>query len=383
MAAVIGRSPATALVNITLLLSLFFYCINTRVRKSWVFFVVYSFIAFLIGFTILVHPEYSSWYTHSQYGITKQFLDLGSSIWAFLIIGLYEDEERLLHDLKIIAALVFLAYMTKFFGAMQRGYWILGTSGRHASYDMEFGFRILFATVFWGALGLYKNKKYLILYFVGIIIILMGGSRASFIWALLLFIANIPFMYAGSSVRKKRLAIISSILSIPFIVTFFRYSKQIVKLTASGLRLLGLSSRTIGFMSRGALMEENGRDIIFRMAIDLIKTGGPFGHGFYGDRLYIGQRFYWGYSHNIFLELLVTFGYVGGSVLIIALIVGCYKLYQKSYTSTKKVIFLTFFVNSFKLFLSNSFWYESSFWALLALMFFWERKKTNTEIQSS
>ena len=167
MAAVIGRSPATVIVNITLLLSLVIYCVNTHVRKTWVFLVVYSLIALLIGFTILIHPEYSSWYTHSQYGITKQFLDLGSSIWAFLIIGLYEDEEWLLHDLKIIAALVFLAYMTKFFGAMHRGYWILGTSGRHAAYDMEFGFRILFSTVFWGALGLYKNRKYLFLYFLG------------------------------------------------------------------------------------------------------------------------------------------------------------------------------------------------------------------------
>ena len=373
MAALIGRNAATILVNTILLMLFVVYCLYTHIPHSATYFFVYSVIALLMLFTILIHPEYSSWYTHTQYGIRNQFLELGSGIWAFLIIGLYRDEERLLRDLKIIAALVFLAYITKFIGAMARGYWVV--NGRRATYDMAFGFRILFCTAFWGAMGLLKDKRYLYLYFAGLLIILLGGSRGAFVWAVALPIANIPFRYSSMTSNQKKGTLLAVLLFIPFAIAILRYTDEILMLFASGLRRLGLSSRTILSMARGTMSEENGRDIIFRMARNLIKTGGPFGRGFYGDRITIGQRFYWGYSHDIFLELFVSFGYVGGTILSAALIIGCIKLYKSVFNSTRKVIFLTFFVNSLQLILSNSFWYESSFWALLALMAFWKREQ--------
>lgn len=379
MAAVISRSAADLLVNLVLIILLLYYGVRTHLPITGKIFIVYFLIGALMVTTILIHPEYISWYTHKQYGITEQFLDMGSGIWAFLIIALYKDDERLLRDLKIVTALVFLAYITKFVGAMARGYWIVGSSRRHASYDMEFGFRILFATGFWGVYGMLKNKRYLILYVIGLLVILLGGSRAAFIWGLAALLAVLPYKYKDMSTRQKRALIIAAIVFIPLVILIVMNLERIIMALAGVLRRLGFSSRTLVSMARGTMSEDNGRSIIYSMAIQLIKTGGPFGRGFYGDRLYIGRRFYWGYSHNVFLELMVTFGYVGGTILSIALVYGIYRLYKKATDTTRRVIFLTFLVMSFKLILSNSFWYEPTFWGMLALMRFWKRKPAETE----
>lgn len=372
IAVVVDRSIATTTLNLLMLTLLVVYFTLSRSREHLgAYFMLYAAIALLIGVTILIHPEYSSWYSHRQYGITHMILELGGGIWAFLIIGLYHDEEKLLRDLKLITVLVFLVYLLKFIGAMIRGYWVIGDS--HMSYDMTFGFRMLFVTAFWGAMGLHREKKYLAFYFVGLLLILMGGSRGAFVWALFLFVANIPFRFASLSVRQRRGVILLLLVILPVAYFVYQYSDRLIILIGNGLRALGISSRTIRSMALGSIARENGRNIIYEMSGELIRTGGPFGRGFYGDRPTIGQRFYWGYSHNIFLELMVTFGYVGGAVLSVLLVIGCVKLYKKANTPTRRTIFLTFFVNSLLLLTSNSFWYESSFWAMLALMAFWKR----------
>lgn len=133
----------------------------------------------------------------------------------------------------------------------------------------------------------------------------------------------------------------------------------------------GIASRTLSSLLSESFSDGNGRDMIFSMAMDLIKTGGLFGHGVYGDRYVIGNYFRWGYSHNIFLELFVSFGYLGGSIACAVLLLGIVKLYRSCDTLQKQVVFTTFLVTSCKLMLSNSFWYTAAFWALLALMIKW------------
>lgn len=379
LSSLIGRTAANDLLNAALLVMFVTYAVCFRVQDSIKVFLVYVFIALLILITLYVHPDYLDWYKHSQYGIDKQFLDLGGAIWAFLLISLYRDDERLLRDLKILTAIVFAAYFFKYLGAAFRGYWIVGMSGKHRSYDLEFGFRIQFATAFWGAYGLLKNKRYLYLYALGLIVILLGGSRAAFIWALAVLAAVIPFRYGGMSPRKKKITIVTCVLMIPVTILVITNLELILAFGAVALKKIGITSRTLTSMAKGTLSDDHARDVIYKMARNRIHSGGLFGWGFYGDRVYIGKRFYWGYSHNVFLELLVTLGYLGGSIAIFLLVRGIFRLFKKAKDSTRQVILLTFFCASLRLILSSSFWYEPSFWAMLALMLTWGKKAVRAE----
>ena len=375
---IVGSDVANIIVNIILFLSILAYGLNNQIRNSALIFFVYVFIAITILTTVVLHPEYEFWYNHELYGFSRQFLNLRGGIWALLIISFYKDEEKLLKDLKVVASLVFLAYFGKFVAAMYRGYWIIKVNGVDsiASYDMEFGFRILFSIALWGAIAFLNgnnNKKYLILYLFGSLIILLGGSRAPFIWAVFIGILTIPFRYKSLRKRQKKNLHFCVFILLPVMILLLLNADYIFTMLGKTLMSFGISSRTVISLAEGSFSDGNGRSIIYAMAIELITSGGLFGHGFYGDRNYIGERFRWGYSHDVFLELLVTFGIIGGTILIIALIKGVVDLYKKSTDYTRQIIFVTFLGASLKLIFSSSFWYEPTFWALIALMIVWKK----------
>lgn len=377
---IVGSDIANIIVNIILFFFIFICGINNRIRNSAHIFFVYACITIIILTTVVIHPEYEFWYNHELYGFSRQFLNLRGGIWALLIISFYKDEEKLLKDLKIVASLVFLAYFGKFVAAMYRGYWIINVNGVDsiASYDMEFGFRILFSIALWGAIAFLNgnnNKKYLMLYLFGSLIILLGGSRAPFIWAVFIGILTIPFKYRNLEKRQKKILCFCAFLLLPVTIFLLLNADYISLMLGKTLISFGVSSRTVISLAEGSFLESNGRSIIYTMAIELIMKGGLFGHGFYGDRYYIGERFRWGYSHDVFLELLVSFGVIGGTILIIALIKGIVNLYKKSTDYTRQIIFITFLGASLKLIFSSSFWYEPTFWALIALMIVWKKPK--------
>ena len=378
LAAVVGTSVANIIVNLLLLFGLTIAIFRSRFKAVLPTALIYSLIAMLIMVTLILHPEYEPWYSHDYYGITRQFINLRGGIWALPIIASYQDDERLLEDLRLATLAVFIAYFGKFLVAMHRGYWIVtDLSGfeRHAVYDMEFGYRMLFPVAFWGSQG-FLNEKHsdLFLYFFGMIVILMGGSRGSIIWALVIPLLILPFKYRRLTPGQQKFAVAAGIPLIPILILLPIYAESLGSSLGKLMSMLGISSRTVDSLINGTLTESKGRSLIYSMAIDLIKTGGPFGRGFYGDRIYIGARFRWGYSHNVFLELLVSFGTIGGTLAIVALFAMVIWLYKAATTTTRQVIFITLLVASFKLLLSSSFWYEPTFWSLIGLSILWSSK---------
>ena len=386
----LDRDIATLIVSIVLFFCILIYCITSKIKGSLIVvknplclndynkkyntvFLIYTLIAIIIFLTIMIHPEYMAWYSHDIYGIKAQFLSFKSGIWALLIITLYKDENKLLHDLKIVTTLVFLLYFGKFIVATYRGYWVqtsLSGGVTLEEYNMEFGFRMLFAVAFWGAQAILNNKKkYLLLYIFGLLLILAGGSRAPALWALATLFLIIPFKYKSFTKNQKNIVKISFCIGLLFLIN----ANKVLIFIGSILKSFGLTSRTVESLAQGNFLYMNGRDVIYSMAIELIKNGSFWGYGFYGDRYYIGEYFRWGYAHNIFLELLIMFGSVIGTLVIVLLVSRIIKLYKISTSTTRKIIVITFLTTSLRLLLSGSFWYEAPFWALIALSFTWCR----------
>lgn len=341
-------------------------------RSLIVPFLVYFVVFLLFLVTALFHPEYDDWFTHSVYGIVPALLSPQSGIWAFLIVWLVNDDNDLYKSLKWTAYILFAFYTMQFILASTRGYWIIweidGTL-RHDRYSLEFGYNMLLPVAFFGSGWLLQSKKlYFIPYALGTVIIMSSGSRGAVIWPVIMILFLLPFKW--KSLEKKKKIWFSLILAVLLIAAIFVYMNyQIILMGISTLLgKYGISSRTLSSLIDGTFTDGNGRERIYAMAMDLIKKGGLFGHGVYGDRYTLGNYFKWGYCHNIFLEFFVSFGYLGGILASVALIVGVLKLYKRCDTVNKQMVFITFLVTACKLILSNSFWYTGGFWALLALI---------------
>ena len=351
---------------------------------------VFAIVAFLFFLTFLFHPEYAPWFTHELYGVIPSFVFPYSAIWAFLVIWIEKNDKELLNHLFLACWLLFFFYSLQFIAARVRGGWVQINAYKEVvqeKYNLEFGYNMVFPTAFMGAYGCLKGKKlYYIPYTLGVLMILIGGSRGAAIWPIALFLLIIPLKWNNLRGKKRVVFLITLILLFVLAILLLFSFKTIIAAISNFLSVRGWESRTLETIMSGSYSDPNGRDKIYSMAAGLIKTGGLFGHGVYGDRYVIGKVFPWGYSHNIFLEILVSFGYLGGGILCLALICGVFKLYAACRRSVERqIVFISFFTAALKLMLSNSFWYTRAFWVLLALTFMWKqqncaKKKCNNVI---
>ena len=351
---------------------------------------IYLIVFLAIFVTSAIHPEYDEWFSHSVYGIIPAFINPRCGIWALLVFWLAKDNDKLLSYINVAVWILFIYYMLQFYAAARRGYWVsyrVDGTLVHGRYNLEYGYNLLFPISFFGANAYLKNKKiYYIPFAISFVMVLIRGSRGAIIWPVFMFLFMLPLKWKLLSQRKQIGFVILFFLAADIFFIIYLYYDLIL----SGLSVLftqfGFSSRTLESLLQGSFVEGNGREQIYEMAMNQIKKGGAFGWGVYGDRYVIGEYFMWGYSHNLFLELLVSFGYVGGGLLILLYFLGIVKLFRSDYGMDKKILFVTFFTASMKLMLSNSFWYTDAFWIVLAMMIGWKantKKKDQNDINGN
>lgn len=384
-----GSQSSTLVFTILMYGLIILYCLWNNFRDIGSAVIVYAIIVVLVSITWIIHPEYSPWFTSDIYGIKEQFLTGRSGILGLLIISIITDRKEQKKLLEIVAWIAFIYFTYQYIQAMSRGYWnnySTGWSQIQGIYNLTFGYNMLFPAAYFGSSALLRNKKiHLIPYVAALIMITTGGSRGAALFGILLIFAIIPYKWSALSKRKRIIAIIATIITILVLLVLYVNSNLLIAAIVSLCERLGISSRTITLLAAGSFSEANGRDRIYEMALELIRTGGLFGHGVYGDRIYIGQYYRWGYSHNIILELFVSFGYLGGMIFTVLLIIGIVWMYRMLKDKDDQVVFMTLFVSSLKLLVSDSFWYSQPFWALIGLMLLYrkqERKSAtiNTEI---
>ena len=82
----------------------------------------------------------------------------------------------------------------------------------------------------------------------------------------------------------------------------------------------GIHSDTITSLLNNSISDANGRDRLWAAVSEQIKNTFPLGKGAFGDRLAAGKIFSWGYSHNIFFEMIASFGVIGVIALLVLLV---------------------------------------------------------------
>lgn len=348
-----------------------------KVRK-WLFFAyLYILVLASVLTSIIINPELYHFFTRSYYGISRMIFP-NCAIFAFLFFYI-QDNPKYTLNVVIKYSYIYFAYqvIVNLIPALLRGFWIdIGPNGEDLifRYNLSFGYAIAFPTMIFLFKFIRDKKIYdLVLFILGLFCVLTQGNRGS-----LLIIIIYIFLYYLKIFRNsnKKLFKISLLILVLLLVYF--YMESILNFLLNLFNDYGYQSRNIEKIINGSFTSSNGRDFIWGEVLNTIKKIWPMGLGTFGDRPIVAPIHIAGYSHNIFLELLVSYGIIGMLLILIIF---------------SKLIYMIFFCNdddwyylyiimlscSAQLLLSQSFWYIWQFWATVAISLNYIKKKKSTK----
>ncbi len=343
------------------------------------FLVCLGLVAAIFLVTYIIHPEYSSWFFDGSYPIGERIFRPNQFLYAFLFVRAIDDPDELIKYMKVVTYILLVYYSYRLIRANIVGYWVTTTTSAgatHTSYDLNYGYdHLVVLTTFLVCAFRERKTRYFILAGVSLAEILLGGSRGPLISVAILLVI-MYFKYKNQLNKLVRALIVGGIFVL--IALYFILGMQVLLAGFGSLlgNLLGnTSSRTLQMLIGGDaqdLLDNSGRTRLYSMAIDMIKNG-FFGYGAYGDRYVIGNVYWVGYCHNIFLELLIDYGWIIGGFLCITIVYRSLKMITACEDESWWMSFVIFFVPSTKLLLSGSYWYLESFWACLAVYFMYRK----------
>lgn len=245
----------------------------------------------------------------------------------------------------------------------------LGTMER---YDMSLSYMVFPAVIicFWYLIEdiTLCNVLFFVLSFLEMIFL---GTRGPILCFGLFFIYLI-FRVSFHAKRDNVLIVISIIITaFLFIILIFgsTFFQQIAIKS-------GLSLRVFTAVTEGEFFKSSGRIIAYMNSFKLLIQNPILGTGILNDRFllsylnngYVSDNFLGSYSHMIFLELLVQFGVVVGSILCMYLIYKIAKLLIAPRNSYKDCGVIFMFIGIVPLFLSESYLQQASFYIFLAFI---------------
>jgi len=205
--------------------------------------------------------------------------------------------------------------------------------------------------------------------FVSVVLLLMFGTRGPILSLILPLAVYILFFYHGSHAKALRVSFIAvAIVVLLSLISLAIYLQNIFD-------YFDVNSRILQKLIAEDITNDSGRgDLIVELNKHLFAESRIFGYGLFGSYQYIG-----GYPHNIFYELIFSFGFVFGSILIILMLRHFVLGYRNIMDNiTKEFILLFTLMELTHLFLSYTFLTEQMFFFLLGLCA--QRNKRANEI---
>ena len=211
-----------------------------------------------------------------------------------------EFNDRLLRYMRIVGLIVVLIYVLSTYVIANR---------LTPEYYMFFSSGAAIVATSLTAFALERKKPVdIVLAIILSMLILSGGARSNFIQ--IFAVVCIYFI-----LRKKSWKVIMALMAIMvlYILAQF-YAEKLLLLTNFG------QSRTLRFLLSNNFMETD-RMIIYKQTIGYLNEQSMsvqlFGLGLGGERHFISSHLtVVGYVHQMFIEMILQFGYVGGSIII-------------------------------------------------------------------
>lgn len=199
-----------------------------------------------------------------------------------------------------------------------------------------------------------------IFFIIGFIDIIVFGARATILFSFAFILIYEFLFFLGDDVLNKI-----------FKLSFFCFAGFVLLILSTNIkRILELfaeltGSRFLTKLFEHQILKSTARNLIYSEAIEAIKKMGFRIYGLFGDRMVVNST----YVHNIFLEFLLSFGIVFGSIFIIILLSLIFKAtIFKSDTNLRFIATLFTFAFFLRFLISGSFVIEGNFYLYVAII---------------
>jgi len=324
-----------------------FQYISSKLRTGdWAFYFIFLAVYFL---SFVLHPE------NEEYLSTLQTV-LPFSMLPLYFLGVSSDLQSIKRALYYLSVASILAQFVFF--------WFVSVSMMTDFHNQDHYMNLAYLTIPYVLYVLWHTfedpKYYNIVYsIIGVLLIISFGTRGPFL--ALVFFVSCYFLFF--KMREKTL--VYKILLLAGGVALYLAFVKFMPALFGYLGDTGGSTRIIGWIMGTDIGAEASSDMridIFSLAWSSLKNNHYMGLGFAGDRLFMDGFF----VHNIFLELLVSYGLVVGAILCIVLMTRMYKSVYLNNNNDRGVFALLFVSIGFlPLLVSGSYVDDSWFYLMM------------------
>lgn len=223
---------------------------------------------------------------------------------------------------------------------------------------MGFSYALLpFICNFYRTIRVGKVKKQqnvsLLFFCIGMISILVFGSRAAIGFSIL-YIIIFEISRHDLSLQTKSISLIILFLTIGIVnKNLSSIAKRLIKIDAFK------DSYLLKNLIQGKLLQSNTRDILYESCKNRMSTMGLSISGFFGDRKYCAG---FAYPHNIFYEVIMSMGWILGSILIGVYILLLVKGILSKKAEKREVMIFIIISMLARYIISGSYLIEGKFW---------------------
>ena len=204
-----------------------------------------------------------------------------------------------------------------------------------------------------------SEKKPIDLFFTvaGMLLVLACGVRGAALCCVGCFVA----MLLISTTLKQKIWIL--LLGIPAIVIIFVGYYDAISALASIFQSFGFSTRVLDSLLAGTTFVDDPRSLTTDWVLQAINERPYTGYGIAGDRNLVPTVVY---SHALWLEMWASYGYIVGSIFLLALVVLYLRAFLRADALQRSFILSMMFGGGLvKLFVSSSYLLEFQFFMLI------------------
>ncbi len=290
-----------------------------------VLFIVYAtkhanFSCFLVFFLYILVVLFSFLFGSYEYFTSNELIRISMISFLGLLCGV-----SMKFDEKLYNTLYWQAVIVMFISIAYLLYYI---SGREmVSDNMDFSYSVMPSVLIVLAGPFYKKNKFLniLLSTIGVIFIIMNGTRGPLLCILIFYILMLYKKYGFSKV------VIISMVGVILINIIWSMSvtQELLISFANSIGNMGMSPRIIEMLIENEISSGNGRDIIRESLMAEIRENPFYIRGLFADRqhtigLYDFEHSttytFGAYAHNIIVELVFDFGIVLGALIFLLLL---------------------------------------------------------------
>lgn len=333
--------------------------IKTILKRSS--FNVWAIIIFILAWflmTIIIIGDYYDYFIE----IGRIFL-VASAPWIFVAYAV-RDYKLFKKYLNIVALIIVISILANLFVFKTDVF-------AESSYTQYYTYAILpAAIIFCSNLFDRINAIDLVLVTFSVLFMLAMGARGPLLCVLLFVLLKLMVNYR---LQPKKALLVNTVLIVAG-VTLYNYFYQILNFLLGILQNLNLSIRTVTRLIEGTFLEDNARNLLSKYSLDLIKDHPLLGVGIGNDRILLASKMQAGsmneiigwYPHNIFLEVVLHFGFVIGGVIILYMVKVIFTaIFQNPDKEAVDIICIFTGVGFFPLLFSGSYFTSSLFFALM------------------